>query len=140
MGVAERTGEALPERWSARAKTEIVLRLLKGEEIGTVLRETQVPVSPCGWVRPTTWVWIPSPATRTHRATSAGSTRSSRRRPGRALLLGRGAGVRRLDVAPAHGARGGAYAMLVGQLPRVGVHGVFLDLGGGSACPTNPVC
>ncbi len=43
--VAERqTGEELPERWSARAKTEIVLRLLKGEELGAVSREVQVPV------------------------------------------------------------------------------------------------
>jgi len=38
------TGEEVPERWSARAKTEIVLRLLKGEELGTVSREMQVPV------------------------------------------------------------------------------------------------
>ena len=45
METAERpVGEELPERWSARAKTEIVLRLLKGEELGTVSRETQVPV------------------------------------------------------------------------------------------------
>jgi transposase-like protein len=44
MEVAEQPGEELPERWSARAKTEIVLRLLKGEELGTVSRETQVPV------------------------------------------------------------------------------------------------
>src|SRR5438876_1051317 len=37
MEAAERqTGEELPERWSARAKTEIVLRLLKGEELGTI--------------------------------------------------------------------------------------------------------
>ncbi len=36
--------EEVPERWSARAKTEMVLRLLKGEELGTVSRETQVPV------------------------------------------------------------------------------------------------
>jgi len=36
----QQTGEELPERWSARAKTEIVLRLLKGEELGTVSRET----------------------------------------------------------------------------------------------------
>jgi hypothetical protein len=36
--------EELPERWSARAKTEIVLRLLKGEELGAVSREIQVPV------------------------------------------------------------------------------------------------
>lgn len=41
---AEQTGEELPERWSAGAKTEIVLRLLKGEELGTVSREIQVPV------------------------------------------------------------------------------------------------
>ena len=41
-GVAQ--SEELPERWSARAKTEIVLRLLKGEELGTVSREIQVPV------------------------------------------------------------------------------------------------
>ena len=44
METAEQAGEELPERWSARAKTEIVLRLLKGEELGTVSRETQVPV------------------------------------------------------------------------------------------------
>src|SRR3989449_3504673 len=44
MEGAERTGEELPERWSARAKAEIVLRLLKGEELDTVSRETQVPV------------------------------------------------------------------------------------------------
>jgi len=45
MEAAERQrGEELPERWSARAKAEIVLRLLKGEELDTVSRETQVPV------------------------------------------------------------------------------------------------
>src|SRR5262249_31232601 len=44
MVAAEQTGEELPERWSARAKTEIVLRLLKGEELGTISREIQVPV------------------------------------------------------------------------------------------------
>jgi hypothetical protein len=44
MEAAEQTSEELPERWSARAKTEIVLRLLKGEELGTVSREIQVPV------------------------------------------------------------------------------------------------
>src|SRR2546427_7078889 len=37
------------------------------------------------------------------------------------LLLGSGTGVRRLDMALAHAARGAAYAMSVGQLPRVGV-------------------
>lgn len=44
MEAAERSNEELPERWSARAKAEIVLRLLKGEELGTVSRELQVPV------------------------------------------------------------------------------------------------
>jgi len=43
-GVERETGEELPERWSARAKTEIVLPLLKGEELGAVSREVQVPV------------------------------------------------------------------------------------------------
>src|SRR5438552_10623607 len=43
-GAERQTGEELPERWSARAKTEIVLRLLKGEELGAVSREIQVPV------------------------------------------------------------------------------------------------
>ena len=40
----QQTGEERPERWSARAKTEIVLRLLKGEGLDPVSRETQVPV------------------------------------------------------------------------------------------------
>ena len=33
----------LPERWSAQRKTEIVLRLLKSEDLGTLSREIQVP-------------------------------------------------------------------------------------------------
>jgi len=33
----------LPERWSAKAKTEIVLRLLRGEAVEVVSREVQVP-------------------------------------------------------------------------------------------------
>ncbi len=33
----------LPERWSAQRKTEVVLRLLKGEDLGTLSREIQVP-------------------------------------------------------------------------------------------------
>ena len=32
-----------PERWSARAKTEVILRLFRGESVDTVSRETQVP-------------------------------------------------------------------------------------------------
>ena len=36
------TGE-LPERWSAQRKTELVLRLLRGEALDAVSRENQVP-------------------------------------------------------------------------------------------------
>src|SRR5262249_10792734 len=35
--------EDLPERWSAQRKTELVLRLLRGEALDTVSRESQVP-------------------------------------------------------------------------------------------------
>ena len=33
----------LPERWSAGRKTELVLRLLRGEAVDAVSRESQVP-------------------------------------------------------------------------------------------------
>src|SRR5512139_4064626 len=33
----------LPERWSAQRKQEVVLRLLRGEALDQVSRETQVP-------------------------------------------------------------------------------------------------
>ncbi len=36
--------DELPERWSAKAKSEIVLRLLRGETVDAVSREIQVPV------------------------------------------------------------------------------------------------
>ena len=36
-------GFEIPERWSAAKKAEVVLRLLRGEEIGAVSREIQVP-------------------------------------------------------------------------------------------------
>jgi hypothetical protein len=39
---AERA-EELPERWSAKAKSEVVLRLVRGEAVDTVSREIQVP-------------------------------------------------------------------------------------------------
>ena len=32
-----------PERWSAKQKGEVVLRLLRGEDVGAVSREAQVP-------------------------------------------------------------------------------------------------
>ncbi len=34
----------LPERWSAKAKSEVVLRLFRGEAVDAVSREIQVPV------------------------------------------------------------------------------------------------
>ena len=34
---------AVPARWSAGRKTEVVLRLLRGEPVDMVARETQVP-------------------------------------------------------------------------------------------------
>jgi transposase len=46
MTVQARENESeqeLPSRWSAKRKAEIVLRLLRGEELGTVSREIQVP-------------------------------------------------------------------------------------------------
>jgi len=36
--------EELPERWSAQRKTEVVLRVVRGEAIDEVAREIQVPV------------------------------------------------------------------------------------------------
>jgi hypothetical protein len=33
----------VPERWSAKRKTEVVLRLIRGEPLDEVSRETQVP-------------------------------------------------------------------------------------------------
>jgi hypothetical protein len=33
----------LPERWSAKRKSEVVLRLLRGEDLGEMSREIQVP-------------------------------------------------------------------------------------------------
>jgi transposase len=36
--------EDLPERWSAQRKTELVLRLLRGEVLDAVSRDSQVPV------------------------------------------------------------------------------------------------
>lgn len=45
IGMAtERRSEELPERWSAQRKTEIVLRVIRGEAIDEVAREIQVPV------------------------------------------------------------------------------------------------
>ena len=41
-GSAPSSGE-VPERWSAGRKAEIVLRLLRGEDLGVLSRETQQP-------------------------------------------------------------------------------------------------
>jgi hypothetical protein len=40
----EGRGEELPERWSAQRKTEVVLRVVRGEALDEVAREIQVPV------------------------------------------------------------------------------------------------
>ena len=42
VGEAEEA-EGLPKRWSARRKSEVVLRLLRGEDIGELSREIRVP-------------------------------------------------------------------------------------------------
>ena len=39
----KRASRELPDRWSARRKTKAVLRLLRGEDLGQVSREIQVP-------------------------------------------------------------------------------------------------
>ena len=39
--------KGLPKRWSAQRKAEVVLRLLRGEDIGEVSRE--VRVAPPSW-------------------------------------------------------------------------------------------
>lgn len=36
-------GVELPERWSVQRKTELVLRLLRGEALDAVSRESQIP-------------------------------------------------------------------------------------------------
>ena len=42
-GVTEGRGESeVPERWSAQRKVEVVLRLLRGEDLAEVSREVQV--------------------------------------------------------------------------------------------------
>ena len=48
------TGEVadLPERWSAQRKTELVMRLLRGEGLDAVSRDSQVPGHELeGWKR-----------------------------------------------------------------------------------------
>ena len=45
-------GVELPERWSVQRKTELVLRLLRGEALDAVSRESQVPAHELeGWKR-----------------------------------------------------------------------------------------
>ena len=44
MSKERESEQALPERWSAKAKTEVVLRLFRGESVEVVSREIQVPV------------------------------------------------------------------------------------------------
>jgi transposase len=42
-GPSAKDAPELPERWSAQRKTELVLRLLRGEALDAVSRESQVP-------------------------------------------------------------------------------------------------
>jgi len=44
MTEGQENDRVLPERWSAKAKSEVVLRLFRGESVGEVSREIQVPV------------------------------------------------------------------------------------------------
>ena len=45
-------GLELPERWSVQRKTELVLRLLRGEALDALSRESQVPAhEPESWKR-----------------------------------------------------------------------------------------
>lgn len=45
-------GAEVPERWSVQRKTELVLRLLRGEALDAVSRESQIPAHELeGWKR-----------------------------------------------------------------------------------------
>ncbi len=44
MSKEQEVESTVPERWSARAKSEVVLRLFRGESVDAVSREIQVPV------------------------------------------------------------------------------------------------
>jgi len=44
MSKERESQNSLPERWSAKAKSEVVLRLFRGEGVDEVSREIQVPV------------------------------------------------------------------------------------------------
>ena len=44
MSKEQEVENSLPERWSGKAKSEVVLRLLRGESVDEVSREIQVPV------------------------------------------------------------------------------------------------
>ena len=44
MVMSREQEERTPERWSAKAKTEVILRLFRGESVDAVSRDVQVPV------------------------------------------------------------------------------------------------
>jgi transposase len=44
MSKEREQGKSLPERWSAQAKSEVVLRLFRGDSVDEVSREIEVPV------------------------------------------------------------------------------------------------
>ena len=48
MGAEQDRARELPDRWSAKAKADVVLRLLRGDAIDAVSREIEVP-APTRW-------------------------------------------------------------------------------------------
>jgi transposase len=51
-GTSTPAAPELPERWSLQRKTELVLRLLRGEPLDAVSRDSQVPAHELeGWKR-----------------------------------------------------------------------------------------
>ncbi len=44
MATEPERGDDLPERWSAKAKSDVVLRLFRGEAVEAVSRDVHVPV------------------------------------------------------------------------------------------------
>ena len=92
-------GAELPERWSVQRKTELVLRLLRGEALDAVSRESQIPAHELeGWKRVFLETGARGLKTRAEpeERLSSVPSRSTRRALGRSL--GR--------ATPVHGSRG----------------------------------
>src|SRR5213076_699843 len=96
----------------------------------------QIPL----WGRPTTWVWIPIPATTVRRVSTPGSTRSSRRRIGPGSPIG--AWCRRSRTRRGAGPRRARRGTCSANGPTPASQGTWCSPGPGQgrACPTGPVC